>query len=123
LSESGFGGEVREAMNARIDHLIAEGLARRQGQRIIFASDLLDTLRQRELDTMAAQLAANTCLAYESPADGEHIAGLYRQRVTLASGRFAMIDNGLGAASSLGPHLWSDTLGNRCLESLCPAAE
>ena len=29
-------------------------------------------------------------------AEGEHVAGAYRQRVTLASGRFAMIDDGLG---------------------------
>jgi hypothetical protein len=28
-------------------------------------------------------------------ADGEHVAGVFRQRVTLASGRFAMIDDGL----------------------------
>jgi hypothetical protein len=29
-------------------------------------------------------------------ASGEHVAGTYRQRMTLASGRFAMIDDGLG---------------------------
>ena len=29
-------------------------------------------------------------------AAGEHVAGVYRQRLTLSSGRFAMIDNGLG---------------------------
>ncbi|MFG1289892.1 DUF3363 domain-containing protein, partial [Xanthobacter versatilis] len=26
----------------------------------------------------------------------EHVAGIYRQRLTLASGRYAMIDSGLG---------------------------
>lgn len=29
-------------------------------------------------------------------AAGERVTGIYRQRLTLASGRFAMIDNGLG---------------------------
>jgi hypothetical protein len=29
-------------------------------------------------------------------AEGEHVAGVYRRRVTLASGRFAMMDDGLG---------------------------
>jgi Protein of unknown function (DUF3363) len=96
LSEGGFGAEVREAMDARIDHLVEEGLARRQGQRVVFARNLLDTLRRRELETTAGQLAAKTGLAYQSAAGGEHVAGIYRQRVTLASGRFAMIDNGLG---------------------------
>ena len=32
LSGAGFGAEMRAAMDARADHLIEEGLARRQGQ-------------------------------------------------------------------------------------------
>jgi type IV secretory pathway VirD2 relaxase len=92
----GFGAEVREAMERRVDHLIEEGLARRQGQRVVFARDLLDTLRRRELDGVSSKLAAETSLAHRPSAEGEHVAGVYRQRVTLASGRFAMIDDGLG---------------------------
>ena len=34
----------------RVDHLVEEGLARRQGQRVIFARDLINTLRRRELE-------------------------------------------------------------------------
>jgi type IV secretory pathway VirD2 relaxase len=96
LSGGGFGAEVREAMEARTDHLAAEGLARRQGQRAVFARDLLATLRRRELEDAAAKLSAETELAYQPAAEGEHVSGVYRQRVTLASGRFAMIDDGLG---------------------------
>ncbi|MGO9895820.1 MAG: DUF3363 domain-containing protein, partial [Bryobacteraceae bacterium] len=92
----GFGAEVREAMDRRADHLVEEGLARRQGQRVVFARDLLDTLRRRELDGASSNLAAETGLAHRPSAEGEHVAGVYRQRVTLASGRFAMIDDGLG---------------------------
>jgi hypothetical protein len=96
LSEGGFGREVREAMDARAEHLISEGLARRQGQRVLFARDLLATLRRRELDAAGARLSAETGLRYHSVAEGDGIAGTYRQRVSLASGRFAMIDDGLG---------------------------
>ncbi len=96
LSGGGFGAEVRNAMEARIDHLADEGLARRQGRRAVFARDLLATLRRRELEDAAAKLAAETSLAYQPAAEGEHVSGVYRQRVTLASGRFAMIDDGLG---------------------------
>ncbi|HQT85073.1 MULTISPECIES: VirD2 family relaxase/mobilization nuclease [Acidiphilium] len=92
----GFGAEVREAMDRRVDHLIKEGLARRQGQKVVFARDLLDTLRRRELDGVSSKLAAETGLAHRPSTEGEHVAGVYRQRVTLASGRFAMIDDGLG---------------------------
>ena len=96
LSADGFGSEVREAMDRRVNYLIEEGLARRHGQRVIFARDLLNTLRRRDLDDAVAKLSTETGLAHHPSADGEHVAGTYRQRVTLASGRFAMIDDGLG---------------------------
>jgi type IV secretory pathway VirD2 relaxase len=96
LSGGGFGAQVRRAMEARVDHLAQEGLAHRQGQRVIFARDLLATLRRRELDDAAAKLSAETGLAYRPAAEGERVSGVYRQRVTLAAGRFAMIDDGLG---------------------------
>jgi hypothetical protein len=96
LALGGFGGEVREALKARAEHLADEGHARRQGQRIILQRDLLNTLRQRELDAVGARLSADTGLPYRPSAAGEQIAGTYRQRLTLTSGRFAMIDNGLG---------------------------
>jgi len=96
LSGGGFGAEVSKAMEARIDHLAEEGLARRQGQRVVFARDLLATLRRRELEETASKLSAETGLAYQPAAEGERVSGVYRQRVTLASGRFAMIDDGLG---------------------------
>ena len=92
----GFGVEVRDAMERRIDHLAGEGLVRRQGQRVIFGRDLLNTLRQRDLNAAASNLSAKTGLPYHLSTEGEHVAGIYRQRVTLASGRFAMIDDGLG---------------------------
>jgi hypothetical protein len=92
----GFGQDIREAMQARAEHLASEGLARRQGQRFVFARDLLTTLRDRELSQAAAAITQRTGLIHQSSAQGEHVAGVYRERVTLASGRFAMIDDGLG---------------------------
>ena len=106
LSSGGFGQEVRDAMNARIEHLAGQGLAKRQGQRVLFARDLLDTLRRRELEATAGRIASSTGLAYHPAKEGEIVAGVYRRRVDLASGRFAMIDDGLGF--SLVP--WSPSL-------------
>jgi hypothetical protein len=96
LSEGGFGREVQEALHARVDRLASEGLVRRQGNRIIFARNLLDALRQREIEAAAAQVAAETGLVHRPLAEGETVAGTYRKRLNLASGRFAMIDDGLG---------------------------
>ena len=106
LSSGGFGREVREAMDARVEHLVGQGLAKRQGQRVIFARDLLDTLRRRELEAMAARIGASTGLPYHPAREGEPVVGIYRQRFDLASGRFALIDDGLGF--SLVP--WSPSL-------------
>jgi hypothetical protein len=92
----GFGRETRDAMEARAERLVQEGLARREGRRIILQRDLLNTLRQRELDEVGAKVSADTGLSHVKAASAEHVAGVYRQRLTLASGRFAMIDNGLG---------------------------
>lgn len=93
---NGFGREVGEAMTARADHLVAEGMARRQGQRVIFMRDLLDTLARRELADAAQALSDRHGLPHRPSATGGHVAGVYRERVDLSSGRFAMIDDGLG---------------------------
>jgi hypothetical protein len=65
----GFGQEARRAMAARAEHLAAEALARRQGQRIIFQRDLLNTLRRRELDAAGAKLSGEAGLPYEPAGD------------------------------------------------------
>ncbi len=111
LSMGGFGREVRDALTARAEHLADEGLARRQGQRVILQRDLLNTLRRRELDAAGAKLSAETGLPHTQAATGEHIAGKYRQRLTLTSGRFAMIES-LAADGGLGFQLvpWSPSL-------------
>ena len=94
LAETGFGAEVRDALARRGDHLTDQGLARRQGQRVVFARDLLDTLMQRELVEAATRLARETGLQHRAVSDGDRVSGVYRKSVDLASGRFALIDDG-----------------------------
>jgi type IV secretory pathway VirD2 relaxase len=122
FSDGGFGHEVQAAMDDRAQHLISESLARPQGQRLIFARGLLDTLRRRELAAAGERLSAETGLPYHAVADGSSVAGTYRQRVGLASGRFAMIDDGLGFSlvpwtpsldRQLGKHLTGRVTGGR----------
>jgi len=116
LASSGFGADAAAALERRAEHLIGEGLARRQGQRIVFAQDLLETLRRRELAAVRTKLSDETGLAWHPSAEGEHVSGVYRQRIPLASGRFAMIDDGLGFQlvpwrPSLEPHLGRQVSG------------
>ena len=77
-------------------HLFGEGLAERQGGRVVFARRLLTTLRDREVNALGEKLAAETGMDFKRSAGGEYVAGTYRQRFALATGRFAMIDDGLG---------------------------
>ena len=91
-----FGAEVADALEQRTEVLIEEGLAKRQGRRIVFARNLLDTLRGRELADTSEALASRHGGLVQPASPGDHVAGIYRERVTLASGRFAMIDNGMG---------------------------
>ncbi len=96
LAMGGFGREVRQAMAARADYLVAEGFARRQGASGIFQRDLLNRLRRRDLDAVASRITVETGRPFLPIETDIHVEGVYRKRLTLASGRFAMIDTGLG---------------------------
>ncbi|TEC09085.1 DUF3363 domain-containing protein [Pseudomonas aeruginosa] len=96
LGDLGFGGEARQALQQRADFLAEQGLAERRGQRVILARNLLATLRNRELAQTAKDIAAETGLEHRPVADGHRVAGTYRRSVMLASGRYAMLDDGLG---------------------------
>jgi len=111
LSEHGFGAEVRQTMKERAEHLIGEGIAERQGGRVVFARRLLSTLRDREVQALGEKLAGETGMQFNHADSGEYVVGTYRQRFTLASGRFAMIE-GPGPDGSLGFQLvpWSPSL-------------
>jgi hypothetical protein len=101
LGDLGFGSDVKDALR-RSDFLINQGFAERCGQRVILARNLLGTLRGRELATAAQSIAAETGLQHRRVPDGERVSGIYRRSVVLASGRFAMLDDGMGSASCPG---------------------
>ncbi len=96
LSDLGFGGDAKQAMQQRADFLAEQGLAEKRGQRVILARNLLATLRNRELMHAARDIAAETGLEHQPVADGQRVAGIYRCSVMLASGRYAMLDDGKG---------------------------
>jgi type IV secretory pathway VirD2 relaxase len=96
LSRAGFGAEVRAALDRRIDSLAEQGLARRDGDKVTIGRNLVSTLRSRELDAVGQRLASETGLTHLPVETGDRVAGNYSRRLSLASGRFAMIVNGLG---------------------------
>ncbi len=92
----GFGDQAVEAMASRLEVLVDRGLAQRNADGVTLASGLINKLRVRELQQATAALADETKLAARALVAGESVSGVYRRRLDLASGRFAMIDDGLG---------------------------
>ncbi len=93
---TGFGREIRAAMDARAGRLETLGLARREDGRLRLARGLIETLRARDVESAAEAIAVRTGLAFKPTEAGECVSGIYRERVRLASGRFAMLEDGLG---------------------------
>ncbi|WP_186236907.1 relaxase/mobilization nuclease domain-containing protein [Burkholderia gladioli] len=96
LGDLGFGAEVKDALRQRADFLVEQGLAEQRGQRVVLARNLLATLRGRELAQAAKDIVAETGLEHRPVADGQRVAGIYRRSVMLASGPYAMLDDGMG---------------------------
>ena len=96
LAQTGFGAEVRDAMRDREDFLVDQGLAERKSRGVFFARSLLATLRGRDVEAAAKKIADETGLQHRAIQDGEQVRGVYRRSIMLASGRFAMLDDGMG---------------------------
>ena len=67
---------------------------KRRGQRVILARKLLATLRGREVSVAAEGVAAETGLEHRLIKEGQRASGIYRRNIMLASGRYAMLDDG-----------------------------
>ena len=92
LGDLGFVGGAKQAMQQRADFLVERGLAERCGQRVILTRNLVATLCDREVTQVAKTIATETGLQHRRAA---RAAGIYRRSVTLASGRYAVLDDGM----------------------------
>jgi hypothetical protein len=92
IAEAGFGRDVHEALARRRQWLIEQDLARQEQDRIIYRANMLDLLQRRELVRVAGQLSKELGLSYAEGQPGDRIAGIYRRRLDLASGRFVLIE-------------------------------
>ena len=96
LSLQGFGAQVQGALQRRMSFLIEEGLVERHAPRVVLERNLLSTLRDRELAEVGNVIQHQSGLIHHPLRDGEQISGIYRRSIQLVSGRFAMLDQGLG---------------------------
>ncbi|MDH4442700.1 MAG: DUF3363 domain-containing protein [Rhizobium sp.] len=97
LTQAGFGREVTEALDRRRQSLVDQGQAVRLDNGSIRApKDLLERLERTEIDRVGRHMAAERGLSYMPSQPGEYVSGSLKGGVNLASGRFAMLDDGIG---------------------------
>lgn len=97
LSDAGFGAEVQSALERRKDELIRQGHAWRTPEGGLRARrDLLPVLERQEVERVGQKLATERGLPFRAIEDGQTIRGRLVGSAQLVSGRFAMIEDGLG---------------------------
>ena len=97
IAADGFGAEVRQALRRRTDELVRQGHVSRTahgGTRI--RANLIGTLARQEIERVGRQLAAERGLTFQPIHEGQTVRGKLLGSAQLASGRFAMVDDGLG---------------------------
>ncbi|MER8577686.1 DUF3363 domain-containing protein [Mesorhizobium sp. M1423] len=98
LVRSGFGLDVDTALDKRAAQLVTMGHAERDptSGTITFARNLVATLERQEVTRVGKEMAAARGLTYAPVQLGNSVGGTLLGSIRLASGRFAMLDDGLG---------------------------
>ena len=97
LTQAGFGAEVSRALEQRRDSLVEQGLATRAPDgRLRMPRDLLSRLEQREIARVGPAMAEARGLSFKPTEAGAQVSGTLIGAAQLGSGKFAMIDDGLG---------------------------
>ena len=96
VTDQGFGAQVGDSLRDRVAFLAEKGLAEQRHQRVALARNLLTTLREMELTTVGKAIQDQTGQTYRPAQDGQSTGGVYRRNIQLVSGRFAMLDDGMG---------------------------
>ncbi len=92
LSNIGFGGEVKNALNVRRAYLMAEGFAKEAGSGTIYQRGLLKNLEQREVAKVAKNISSEIGKTFRQTKKGDNVEGIYSKPIELASGKYALIE-------------------------------
>ncbi|MFO1124633.1 MAG: DUF3363 domain-containing protein [Methylocystis sp.] len=110
IAQAGFGRDVLNALDRRKQTLVEKGYSSRLPDGGFRAPDnLLSRLERAEVSRVGRAMAAERGLAFKDAKIGDYVSGKLVGSTNLASGRFAMIDDGFGF--SLVP--WQPVLDKR----------
>jgi len=92
LRDAGFGRDVREAQIRRQQWLVAQQLAQETEGRFTARPDMVTTLRQREIARVGVALSKELGRPFAETKNGDPVQGIFRRRVDMVSGRYALIE-------------------------------
>jgi type IV secretory pathway VirD2 relaxase len=96
LAGTGFGQEVNNALDRRAQRLVEMGHATAKDDFISIPRRTIATLERQEVERVGKEMAAERGLTYAPSGPGEYVSGRLAGVANLASGRFAMIEDGMG---------------------------
>ena len=92
--ESGFGEDVINAKQRRVQVLIEQGFAERGDDGSVRSRrNLLTALERREVTRVGQELAYERGLTFRPLEDGRRIYGTFKETLQLASGKYALIEH------------------------------
>lgn len=89
---AGFGLEVRTALERRRQWLVEQGLAAHHEGGVRLNPDAVGILQRSDLRHAAGPLSRELGLAYQPAPERGSVSGIYRRRIDLVGGRFALIE-------------------------------
>src|SRR5579885_264676 len=111
IADAGFGRQVKvnDALDRRAQRLVEMGHATAKDGMIDIPRRTVAVPERQEVERVGRRMAAERGLAYAPSKPGEYISGRLTGVASLASGRFAMIDDGIGFQ----PVPWQPVLDKR----------
>ncbi len=92
IGDTGFGADVKAALQRRRAYLLQQDLAYERGSRFVLKKGLIKTLERKELSAEAGKISRETGKTFRGVVQGQKISGVYTRQLNLASGRFALIE-------------------------------
>jgi type IV secretory pathway VirD2 relaxase len=96
IADAGFGRDVKDALHRRTNRLVQMGYATVREGAIQVSAQAVANLEWREVERVGRQMATERGLTFPPSKAGEYVNGRLAGVASLASGRFAMIEDGLG---------------------------
>jgi hypothetical protein len=96
VADNGFRRDVKNALHRRAEHLVKMGYASVKDGAIQVPAHTVTNLEKREVERVGGQMAAERGLTFTPNQAGEYLRGRLTGVASLASGRFAMLEDGLG---------------------------